>query len=49
MVLDQGETVASTARELDMSAHTPHDWVGKASAELGIESSAPAPADDDGQ
>jgi transposase len=49
MVLDQGKTVASTARELDISAYTLHNWVGKARAERGIEPPAPAPADDDGQ
>jgi transposase len=49
MVLDQGKTVASTARELDISVYTLHNWVGKARKERGIEPPAPAPADDDGQ
>lgn len=49
MVLDQGKTVASTARELDISAYTLHNWVGKARKARGIETPAPAPAEDDGQ
>lgn len=49
MVLDQGKTVAGTARELDISAYTLHNWVGKARKERGIEPPAPAPSDDEGQ
>lgn len=45
MVLDQGKTVAGTARELDISAYTLHNWVGKARKERGIEASAPDLAD----
>lgn len=41
MVLDQGKTVAGTARELDISAYTLHNWVQKARAERGIEPPAP--------
>lgn len=47
MVLDQGKTVASTARELEISAYTLHNWVKKARKERGAEPPAPVSADDD--
>jgi transposase len=49
MVLDQGKTVASTARELEISAYTLHNWVQKARAERGVESHATDTADGDAQ
>jgi transposase len=49
MVLDQGKTVAGTARELEISAYTLHSWVRKARAEHGVEAPAPDSAGGDAQ
>lgn len=43
LVLDQGKTVASTARELEISAYTLHNWVKKARKERGVEPPAAVP------